>query len=150
MKQNKILQKSLTKGFTLIELLLVIVILGIIIVIALSIINPARLQRRAHEAVLLANSSKMCAAMFACGVSSAVITDCDELDEIGANTPPPIGAGGAATYVITTAGSISTFTATLPATAASRIAAADCTVTCTYDFATGTSTPATDNATNCY
>lgn len=54
------------KGFTLIELLLVIVILGIVISIAISIINPARIQRRARESVLIAQLSKMCAAIASC------------------------------------------------------------------------------------
>lgn len=74
-------------GFTLIELLLVIVILGILIVIALSIINPVRLQRRARESVLQAQVSKLCTALSACAAVSTSRTSCDEftLGEIDAN-----------------------------------------------------------------
>lgn len=57
---------SFRKGFTLIELLLVIVILGILIVIALSVINPVKLQRRAREATMKAQLSKMCTELQVC------------------------------------------------------------------------------------
>ena len=65
------------KGFTLIELLLVIVILGIVISIAVSIINPVKIQRRSREAVLVAQVSKMCAALLACAALNEAHTSCD-------------------------------------------------------------------------
>lgn len=39
-----------------------IVIFGILITIALNVINPARIQRRAREAAMRAQTSRMCAA----------------------------------------------------------------------------------------
>lgn len=149
--------RNVLAGFTLIELLLVIVILGILIVIALNVINPGRIQRRSYEAVLLSNTSKMCAAMFACAVaSSAPTTECDTLTEIGVNTPPAIG-GQTPTYTVGTSypttllrvtavlagAATSKNTSTSPGTAGSY----DCTVSCSYDTSTGASTAAVKNPT---
>jgi prepilin-type N-terminal cleavage/methylation domain-containing protein len=149
--------KNILAGFTLIELLLVIVILGILIVIALNVINPGRIQRRSYEAVLLSNGSKMCAAMFACAVAaSAPTTECDSLPEIGVNTPPNIGG-----LVPQNTVGLSPFSTTmlrvttiLPGAATSKNVSAaetgtantyDCAVSCTYDTTTGASTPAAKN-----
>jgi prepilin-type N-terminal cleavage/methylation domain-containing protein len=78
--------KSLA-GFTLIELLLVIVILGILITIALNVINPARIQRRAREAVMRSQTSKMCAALLSCASTDSTGTKapCNDANELGIN-----------------------------------------------------------------
>ena len=49
-------------GFTLIELLIVIVIIGILAGVVLSVINPAKQQRKAKEASLRSTVEKACLA----------------------------------------------------------------------------------------
>ena len=60
-------QKS---SFTLIELLIVIVIIGILAGVVLSVLNPAKAQRKASEAVLKSTTEKLCLSMFSCFASS--------------------------------------------------------------------------------
>lgn len=81
------MKKRNLAGFTLIELLLVIVILGILITIALNVINPARIQRRAREAVMRAQTSKMCAALLSCASTNSTGTKdpCNDANELGIN-----------------------------------------------------------------
>ena len=57
------------------------------IVIALNVINPARIQRRAKEAVLRAQTSKLCAALLSCAATDSTGTkaNCNDANEIGAN-----------------------------------------------------------------
>ena len=147
MQKNKMLA-----GFTLIELLLVIVILGIVISIALSIINPAKIQRRSRESVLIAQASKLCTALYACAsTAEAGATDCDTISEVGAVTPAGTPTGSTYGFNAVTAGNVAvTLTATLPAGNGSKVASADCTVTCSYDFSTGVPTAIAKNTTNCY
>jgi prepilin-type N-terminal cleavage/methylation domain-containing protein len=143
------INKKYLPGFTLIELLLVIVILGIIIVIALAVINPVRLQRRSREAVMLAQASKVCAALFACSATASTFADCDEAALADLDVNSPAGNPTGSTYAI--AGSTTlTMTATLPFVAGGKVLNTPCTVTCSYDFSTGVSVPATKSAANCY
>ena len=70
-------------GFTLIELLIVIVIIGILAGVLLTVIDPARQQRKAKETVLRATVEKGCLALHACGGTSTDANNCDEKTEIG-------------------------------------------------------------------
>jgi len=73
------------KGFTLIELLIVIVIIGILAGVSLSVINPAKQQRKANEAVLKANTDKLCMAMYACvSATTDPRNNCNSVAESGA------------------------------------------------------------------
>ena len=75
--------RASASGFTLIELLIVIVIIGILAGVLLTVIDPARQQRKAREAVLRTNVEKGCLALFACGVTSNDPDTCDIRDEAG-------------------------------------------------------------------
>ncbi len=141
--------KKYRLGFTLIELLLVIVILGIIIVIALAVINPIRLQRRSREAVLMAQASKVCAALFACSSTASTYADCDDSALADLDVNSPAGTPTGSTYVMSGTTTL-TMTATYPAGAGSKVSGQDCTVTCAYNFSTGVSTGAAKSAANCY
>jgi prepilin-type N-terminal cleavage/methylation domain-containing protein len=77
--------KMKSSGFTLIELLLVIVILSILIMIALNVVNPTRMQRRSREGVVMAQVGKMCTALASCANSHADRLSCDTPAEIGIN-----------------------------------------------------------------
>ena len=138
--------KNILAGFTLIELLLVIVILGILIVIALSVINPVRLQRRSRESVVMAQTSKICTALFACAAAADSATSCNTLALLGVNDPT--GNPANSTYAVAGSSTV-TVTGTMTGTAGSKNNAA-CAMTCNYNFGTGIATGVTKNATNCY
>ena len=57
------------KGFTLIELLIVIVIIGILAGVVLSVLNPAKAQRKSAESVLKATTEKLCLGLFSCAAT---------------------------------------------------------------------------------
>ncbi|MFC1621968.1 prepilin-type N-terminal cleavage/methylation domain-containing protein [Patescibacteria group bacterium] len=126
-------------GFTLIELLIVIVIIGILAGVVISVMNPAEQQRKAREAVVRANTDKLCLAMHACAATTttpevgcvAFIVGANTVDTIGATAPDdtPIGSTyaidyGPATTTITVTGSDS----------------AGCDFNCTYNTSDGTAT----------
>lgn len=144
------------KGFTLIELLLVVVIIGILAGIVIAIINPARMQRRSRESVMLSNVEKVCIAIFSCGSASGAVTSCDDATgaEAGVNLAQLNNGATNATRVATSvppfafygigsAGNVITVTGNLPGSAAAggngALGTAACNMTCTYDFGTGLS-----------
>jgi prepilin-type N-terminal cleavage/methylation domain-containing protein len=146
--------KSSLAGFTLIELLLVIVILGILITVALNVINPGRIQRRSQEAVHLSNSSKACTALAACASASYIPSDCNTPQKVGIQTiHPPLG-GITPTYTYTVEGNTVVMLGSLYATASSKNSSGAitdptrmCAISCVYDFNNGVATPPTKNPT---
>ena len=99
---------------------------------------------------MLAQASKVCAALFACGSISTVRTQCDATDLAELDVNSPNGTPTGSTYVLSGT-TIQTMTATLPADGVSeKVSGNDCTVTCSYNFNTGVSVPATKSAANCY
>ena len=132
-------KRSSESGFTLIELLLVIVIIAILAGVVLSVINPARQQRRANESVLRANTNKVCLALFACASATNTAASCDTLAEIGI-APDPNGTPPTATYATVLAGTTVTATGNLPAAGGMPV----CTFTCSYNFAVGAASPSTN------
>lgn len=164
--------KSFPKsGFTLIELLLVVVIIGILAGILLSVINPARQQRRTRESTLIANTGKVCAALFACANAAGDVDQCNdfsigkiavEIDDLRglagdagltgtarATSIPPY-----ASYTLTQTSGLIAITGSLPGSGATggsgAKTASTCNVTCSYDFADGNANPVLKDTTNCY
>ncbi len=92
-------------GFTLIELLIVIVIIGILAGVVLSVINPAKQQRKAKEASMRATVEKVCLALHACGSSTVKGGKCDSYTDIGVTVPlSPVVPTGAVYYLVDTLG----------------------------------------------
>lgn len=83
MRQPPVVKSS----FTLIELLIVIVIIGILAGVVLSVLNPAKAQRKSAESVLKANVNKLCLAMFACFSTTATLSSCNNFNGIGITNP---------------------------------------------------------------
>jgi prepilin-type N-terminal cleavage/methylation domain-containing protein len=97
---NKLRKKvTLLPGFTLIELLIVIVIIGILAGVLLTVIDPARQQKKARETVLRSTVEKGCLALHACGSTTASAIGCDSAPEIGIINPN--GTPDTATYTLT-------------------------------------------------
>jgi prepilin-type N-terminal cleavage/methylation domain-containing protein len=99
--KNKVNKKKITvlPGFTLIELLIVIVIIGILAGVLLTVIDPAKQQRKARETVLRSTVEKGCLALHACGSTSSYAIGCDSAPEVGIINPD--GTPGTATYTLT-------------------------------------------------
>jgi len=132
------------KGFTLIELLIVIVIIGILAGVVLSVLNPAKAQRKANESVLKASTEKLCLALYSCAATTASRTNCNVFYKIGV-TPPtaPVGASFGIGYVGSTALRI---TGTLSFGVGSTTS---CVYACSYDFNTGVPTNLAQLGTGC-
>lgn len=92
---------------------MVIAIISILAGTTFMIINPAQMQRKAREAVLKANTAKLCAALYACASVKDGETDCRDFTNLGVSEPtePPspadyiiqpysYGTGSAHTYTI--------------------------------------------------
>ena len=60
------------------------------------VLNPAQIQRKSKETVMVANVEKMCLGMFSCFGTTADPTRCDRFDEIGAlcSNPPTCSLTG--------------------------------------------------------
>lgn len=135
-----------------------IVILGILIVIALivialNVINPGRIQRRSYEAVHMANASKVCTALAACANSSYTPADCNTLQEIGTQTLFSALGTVTPTYTLTIEANSIVMVGSLNATASSKnttgggvtVPSRICVISCTYNFDDGVATPPTKN-----
>lgn len=139
--------RNSASGFTLIELLIVIVIIGILAGILLTVIDPARQQRKAKESVLRATVEKGCLALHACGGTSTDATTCDSMTEAGIKDPT--GTPPTATYFIrgdtatTASNSVAAgATATVGLTGHLVTGAETCRFQCAFDFsATGGAVP---------
>lgn len=70
-------------GFTLIELLVVVVVLGILVAVLVTVMQPATQQRKAREVALRSNVEKMCLGLHGCGLTSRSAADCDTYSEAG-------------------------------------------------------------------
>lgn len=130
------------KAFTLIELLIVIVIIGILAGIILAVLNPAKQQRRAREAVFQANVNKYCAALMACASTTTNFDQCNlgpsagVQGELGLNTQD--GNPPGSRYELSDDGNEVTVTGTYDRDNSNPT---DCVGTCAYDFGAGTPTP---------
>ena len=76
-------------GFTLIELLIVIAIIGILVAVLISVLDPAKQRRKAQESVAKANLGKVCLALSACqtSLSGYDSAQCDSASEVGVTMP---------------------------------------------------------------
>jgi prepilin-type N-terminal cleavage/methylation domain-containing protein len=127
-------------GFTLIELLIVIVIIGILAGVLLTVIDPARQQRKAKETVLRATVEKGCLALHACGGTSTDANNCDDKTEIGVRAADgtPVGAAYYVSDAATPGDADSSANASTTATVVYRglltTGTDNCRFQCGYDF----------------
>lgn len=140
------MQTGKNKAFTLIELLIVIVIIGILAGVVLAVLNPAKQQRRAREAVFQANVNKYCAALQACASTTTNATRCDTEAELGISSQdgsPIVNTqygvrGDTSAYTDQTVSNptdVVYISAQLPAGAGSD--GTTCVAQCGYNFGTG-------------
>ncbi len=120
-------------AFTLIELLIVIVIIGILAGVILVVLNPAAQQRKSAEAVLQANTNKLCLGLFSCAQTTYDPLRCNDMTKIGGIDP--IDSPSTSTYDVLATGNVISVTGTLPAGVGSSV---DCEFTCAYDIVSGT------------
>lgn len=89
------------------------------------VINPLRLQTKSREAVLRANTAKLCAALFSCASVKNTVADCSAGDftKLGVVVPTePIGAS----YSITSSD---------PVTITGKLGS--CSFSCSFNFSNG-------------
>jgi len=65
------MKKSKSQGFTLIELLIVIAILGMLMVVVLVLINPAKVLDKSRTKTAATVAAKICTAVQVCQVNAA-------------------------------------------------------------------------------
>jgi len=124
--------KPLTRGFSLVELLVVISIVTILAGALFVLINPVQQRRKASEAVLRANFSKMCLALNACGASYPTYPSCDSFADLGLNS---LSTPDGALYSI----SRSVNTIQLGASLPGSLGGGTCYYNCSFNFDTGQS-----------
>jgi prepilin-type N-terminal cleavage/methylation domain-containing protein len=129
-------------GFTLIELLIVIVIIGILAGVLLTVIDPARQQRKAKETVLRATVEKGCLALHSCGSTTTDSNNCDTKPKVGIKTVD--GTPTSATYYLTDAATPGDADSSANASATAPVyfrgvlitGTDTCRFQCSYDFST--------------
>lgn len=93
-------------GFTLVELLIVVAILGLLAVVALGVINPAKRQNLAKDSVIKTDIGQIATALQAYYTSAEKGTYPDNLGDLTINKDlkylptPPQGAGAAYSYAV--------------------------------------------------
>ena len=124
------------KGFTLIELLIVIVIIGILAGVVLSVLNPAKAQRKSAESVLKATTEKLCLGLFSCAATESSAANCNAFVDISAATSETQYNGNPlnSAYTISASDPV-TITGQLPNSGPG--AAGICKYTCSYTFTSG-------------
>ncbi len=124
--------KPTNKGFSLVELLVVIAVVITLAGAVFVLINPVQQRRKASEAVLRANFSKMCLALNACGASYPTYPSCDSFADLGINS---LTAPDGASYSI----SRSVNTIQLGASLPDSFGGGTCYYNCSFNFDTGQS-----------
>jgi len=123
------------QGFTLIELLIVIVIIGILAGLILSILQPAKAQRKANESVLRANTQKICLGLLSCANSTLFVADCNTMPLVtGLVSNIVDGVPAGSTYTVSGDDKV-TVLGTLGQGAG--WSGSDCVFSCSYTFSSG-------------